>query len=123
MLCLKRDSRQFGFAEPASASYGGDALGPWAAPAGRGGGAGRRRREDGVRYSHGGRVALAKNGEGDVTVYSCATREVRDAATDLLAFWHWAWNEETWVEGIPTVAELPEELRGADLPPRADREL
>ena len=33
---------------------------------------------------------LAYYVEGDVTVYRYASRELRDAATDCLAFWHWS---------------------------------
>ncbi len=32
---------------------------------------------------------LAENVEGDITYYRYPSRELRDAATDQIAFWHW----------------------------------
>ncbi len=50
--------------------------------------------------------------EGDVTMYACPTKEIREQVTDELAFFHWKHQEESWVEGYETSADLPEELRG-----------
>jgi hypothetical protein len=50
---------------------------------------------------------LAENVEGDATVYRYPTREMRDAATDQLAFWHWKHTGEDWVAGIDSVEEAP----------------
>lgn len=55
---------------------------------------------------------LAYNVEGDITVYRYPTRELRDAATDCLAFWHWKHDAEPWVEGIDSVDVAPDYLRG-----------
>ena len=50
--------------------------------------------------------------EGDVTLYSCPTREIRERITDELAFFHWKAQDESWVKGYETVDQLPPELRG-----------
>lgn len=55
---------------------------------------------------------LAYNVEGDITVYRYATRELRDAATDYLAFWHWKHEQEAWVDGIDSADVAPARLRG-----------
>ncbi len=55
---------------------------------------------------------LAYNVEGDITVYRYPTRELRDAATDCLAFWHWKREGEEWVGGIDSVDIAPDRLRG-----------
>jgi hypothetical protein len=55
---------------------------------------------------------LAYYVEGDVTVYRYPTRELRDAATDALAFWHWKHAGEEWVAGIDRVEDAPAHLRG-----------
>lgn len=59
-----------------------------------------------------GRFELAENVEGDVTVYCYMTRELRDEATDQLAFWHWRHDCEDWVQGIGSLDQAPH-LRGA----------
>jgi hypothetical protein len=56
---------------------------------------------------------LAYYVEGDLTVYGYPTRELRDAATDCLAFWHWKHNEEDWVASIDSADVAPDHLRGA----------
>jgi len=61
----------------------------------------------------GGAYELAYYVEGDVRVYRYPARELRDAATDVLAFWHWRHAEEEWVAGIERVEDAPEHLRGA----------
>jgi hypothetical protein len=50
--------------------------------------------------------------EGDSTQWSCPTREIRQAITDELAFFHWKHNDEEWVKGYDSVDQLPDELRG-----------
>lgn len=55
---------------------------------------------------------LAYYVEGDLTVYSYPSRELRDAATDCLAFWHWKNHEDEWVDTVDTVDEAPDRLRG-----------
>jgi hypothetical protein len=50
---------------------------------------------------------LAENVEGDVTCYRYPTRELRDAATDQLSFWHWKHNGEDWVAGVDSIADAP----------------
>jgi hypothetical protein len=55
---------------------------------------------------------LAYNVEGSVTVYQYPTRELRDAATDCLAFWHWKYDGAKWVDGIDAVDDAPDHLRG-----------
>jgi hypothetical protein len=54
---------------------------------------------------------LAENVEGDVTVYRYPTKELRDQATDQLAFWHWKHQGEDWVAGIGSLEDAPH-LRG-----------
>ena len=56
---------------------------------------------------------LAYYVEGDVRLYRYPTRELRDAATDVLAFWHWRNAGEEWVTGIGRVEDAPGHLRGA----------
>ena len=51
--------------------------------------------------------------EGDVTMWSCPTKELRQQVTDELAFFHWKHMHEEWVEGYDSVDQLPPELRGA----------
>lgn len=55
---------------------------------------------------------LAYDVEGDVSVYRYSTRELRDAATDCLAFWHWKHDGADWVNGIDSVEDAPDRLRG-----------
>jgi hypothetical protein len=55
---------------------------------------------------------LAYDVEGDITVYRFPTRELRNAATDCLAFWHWKQDAEEWVDGIDSTDAAPERLRG-----------
>lgn len=55
---------------------------------------------------------LAENVEGDVTAYRFPTRELRDQATDALAYFHWRHTHEPWVAGIERFDDLPAELRG-----------
>jgi hypothetical protein len=55
---------------------------------------------------------LAENAEGDVTVYSYGSRELRDAATDCLAFSYWKQGQRGWVAGIDSVDFAPDDLRG-----------
>lgn len=55
---------------------------------------------------------LAYDVEGCVTIYQYSTRELRDAATDCLAFWHWKQRGANWVDGIDTVDHAPDHLRG-----------
>ncbi len=50
--------------------------------------------------------------EGDTTVYSCPTSEIREAITDEIAFYHWQMQEQTWVRDIETFDMLPDELKG-----------
>lgn len=59
-----------------------------------------------------GRFELAENVEGDVAVWAFPSRELRDAATDRLAFDHWQHESEEWVEGVANVEEAPAHLRG-----------
>src|SRR5947199_3624778 len=50
--------------------------------------------------------------EGDVTMWSCPTKELRQQVTDELAFFHWKHTKEEWVEGYDSVDQLPDALRG-----------
>jgi hypothetical protein len=56
--------------------------------------------------------SVAEYVEGDVTVYTCPTKELREQITDALAFFHWHIREESWVKGYETVDQLPTEFRG-----------
>jgi hypothetical protein len=62
------------------------------------------------RTAHG--FELAYNVEGDITVYRYPTRELRNAATDCLALWHWKHDGRDWVDGVESVDTAPEQLRG-----------
>jgi hypothetical protein len=55
---------------------------------------------------------LAYDVEGDVTVYRYPTRELRDAATDCLAFWHWKHDSAEWVDDVDSIDDAPGRLRG-----------
>jgi hypothetical protein len=55
---------------------------------------------------------LAYDVEGDITVYRYPTRELRDAATDCLAFWHWKHDGKDWVDGVESVDAARDRLRG-----------
>jgi hypothetical protein len=50
--------------------------------------------------------------EGDVTMYACPTKEIRQAITNETAFFYWKKRDEEWVRAYKSVDELPEELRG-----------
>ena len=67
---------------------------------------------DQTRYEPVNHFDLAYNVEGDITVYRYPTAELREAATDYLAFWHWKHDDEPWVEGIDSVDAAPARLRG-----------
>ena len=45
-------------------------------------------------------------------MYRYPTRELLDAATDCLAFWHWERQDEEWVDGVDSVDGAPDRLRG-----------
>lgn len=55
---------------------------------------------------------LAYDVEGDISVYRYPTRELLDAATDVLAFFHWKHDGEPWVDGVESVDDAPLHLRG-----------
>jgi hypothetical protein len=55
---------------------------------------------------------LAYDVEGDITVYRYPTRELRDAATDCLALWHWKHDGKDWVNGVESIDVAPDRLRG-----------
>jgi hypothetical protein len=55
---------------------------------------------------------LAEYVEGDLTVYRYPTCDLRAAATDCLAFWHWKNHDESWVVGVDNVDTAPDRLRG-----------
>jgi hypothetical protein len=76
-------------------------LGPGASPLG---GISHRRTREGFE--------LAYDVEGDITVYRYPTSELRHAATDSLAFWHWKHDDEDWVNGVESVDAAPDRLRG-----------
>lgn len=54
----------------------------------------------------------ATNCEGDTTVYRFPNRELRNAAIDAIAFFHWKHQDEDWVKGIATAQDMPPKLRG-----------
>jgi hypothetical protein len=55
---------------------------------------------------------LAYDVEGDVTIYRYPTRELRDAATDCLAFWQWRQDSAEWVDDVDSIDDAPDRLRG-----------
>jgi hypothetical protein len=65
-----------------------------------------------VRRDTNGEHQLAYYVEGDVTIYGYATVEERNRAIDELAFFHWNWAGESWVEGIDSADEMPNHLCG-----------
>ena len=62
-----------------------------------------------TRNQHG-RYDIMYYVEGDVTMYSAPTKEIRNAIIDEIAFFHW--RGEEWVEGYDSVDQLPDELKG-----------
>ena len=58
------------------------------------------------------KYSVAEYCEGDITVYDCPTKELREAITNEIAFFHWHFQEESWVKGYNCVDELPDELKG-----------
>jgi hypothetical protein len=50
--------------------------------------------------------------EGDITMYACPTKEIREQVINELAFFHWKHSAEEWVSGYEAIDQLPEELRG-----------
>lgn len=62
--------------------------------------------------NQGGTYSVAEYVEGDVTCYTCPTKELRDQITDEIAFFHWKMREERWAEGIETSEQMPDSLRG-----------
>lgn len=65
---------------------------------------------------------LAYYVEGDVTLYEYPSAELRDAAIDAIAFFHWSSNGEAWTAGISTADEMPARLCGPFSLQRLDRE-
>ncbi len=59
-----------------------------------------------------GRFEVVEYVEGDVTMWSCPTEEIRQQVTDELAFFHWKFRDEEWVKDYTSVDELPDELKG-----------
>lgn len=55
---------------------------------------------------------LAEYCEGDITVYKCPTKEIREAITDEIAFDNWKRQGESWVKGIESAEQAPDNLRG-----------
>jgi hypothetical protein len=43
--------------------------------------------------------------EGDIDVFTCPTRELRNQIIDEIAFFWWHRNNEEWVAGIESVEE------------------
>jgi hypothetical protein len=69
-----------------------------------------------------GRFDLATYVEGDIFAYSFPTQELRDSATDEIAFFYWEHEGESWVAGITSADQMPAYLRGPYSHERADRE-
>jgi hypothetical protein len=65
-----------------------------------------RQQEDTVLYQ------VVEYVEGDVTMWSCPTKQLRRAVIDELAFFHWKHMHEEWVKDYNSVEELPDELKG-----------
>ncbi len=59
-----------------------------------------------------GRFEVVEYVEGDVTMWSCPTEEIRQQVTDELAFFHWKFRDEEWVKDYTSVDELPDVLKG-----------
>jgi hypothetical protein len=50
--------------------------------------------------------------EGDVAMWNCPTKEIRQQVTDELALFHWKFSNKEWVWDYTSVDELPDELKG-----------
>ncbi len=68
------------------------------------------------------RFDIAYYVEGDVVMYACPTQDIRNQIVDAIAFFHWNWEGANWVQGIESVDELPEELKGPYRPREAERQ-
>jgi hypothetical protein len=55
---------------------------------------------------------VAEYVEGDVSVYRYPSRDMRDRATDELAFFHWKHTAKQWVSEVGDVTAMPDHLRG-----------
>jgi hypothetical protein len=55
---------------------------------------------------------VAEYVEGDVTVYSCTSPELREQICNEIAFYHWQMQEQDSVRSIETFADLPDEFKG-----------
>jgi tetratricopeptide (TPR) repeat protein len=60
---------------------------------------------------------------GDATDYSFPSQELRDAATDEVAFYCWKLLGAPWVEGVETAQQMPAQLRGPYMPPSASEHM
>lgn len=60
--------------------------------------------------------------EGDVTITSWDSEADANAYINGLAFFHWQWAHEPWVEGVLTVEDMPDYLRGPFSWKRLDEE-
>jgi hypothetical protein len=74
-----------------------------------------------VYHRDGETFELATNVEGDADCYSFPTRELRDEATDHLAFWYWQHYGKEWAKGH-SIDDIPAHLRGAFSWARLDAE-
>lgn len=54
---------------------------------------------------------LAQYVEGDLTVWTFPTDELRSEAVDRMAFWWWRNEGESWVSGLD-IDDIPDHLRG-----------
>jgi len=50
--------------------------------------------------------------EGDATMYSCPSSELREQITNEIAYYYWRMQEQDWVRHIETFDDQPEELKG-----------
>ena len=57
---------------------------------------------------------VAEYVEGDVTVYSCPNKWIRQQIIDGLAFFHWKHQDEEWMKAYDSIDKVPldSELRG-----------
>ncbi len=59
-----------------------------------------------------GRFEVVEYVEGDASMWSCPTEEIRQQVTDELAFFHWKHQGEEYVEDYDSVDQLPDDLKG-----------
>jgi hypothetical protein len=61
---------------------------------------------------HEGGFDVAEYVEGDATVYTCPTEEIREQITDEIAYFHWRHTDKDWTRPYHWIENLPNEFKG-----------